>query len=86
MPSPYYPPMSLKKKKKRKTPDGMLGVQELDADPQHIAGNLFTLCEDGNIGNISRIKLSLFHGFQFNYRKEKDQTQGFSHGFNLPST
>ena len=39
MPSPYYPPMSLKKKKekKRKTNDGMLGVQELTADPQYIA-------------------------------------------------
>lgn len=52
----------------------MLGVQELTADPQYIAGNIFTLCEDGNIGNISRINLSLFHGFQFNYRKERDQT------------
>ena len=30
----------------------MLGVQELTADPQYIAGNIFTLCEDGNIGNI----------------------------------
>ena len=64
----------------------MLDVQELTADPQYIAGNLFTLCEGGNIGNVSRIKLSLFHGFQFNYRKEKDQTQGFSHGLNLLST
>lgn len=64
----------------------MLDVQELTADPQHIAGNLFTLYEGGNIGNISRIKLSLFHGFQFNFRKEKDQTQGFSHGLNLLST
>lgn len=52
----------------------MLDVQELTADPQYIAGNIFTLCEDGNIGNISRINWSLFHGFQFNYRKEKDQT------------
>ena len=64
----------------------MLDVQELTADPQYIAGNIFTLCEDGNIGNISRINWSLFHGFQFNYRKEKDQTWGFSHGLNLLST
>ena len=53
MPSPYYPPMSLKKKeKKRKTPDGMLDVQELTADPQYIAGNIFTLCEDGNMETL----------------------------------